>query len=73
MLFVGSSLLWPTPSEAATYFVARTGSDDSEGSFSQPFRTLQKAASVVRAGDTVQVRAGRYPAFELRDMQAAIA
>jgi len=60
----------PTPSEAATYFVATTGSDDSRGSFSQPFRTLQKAAGVVRAGDTVQVRAGRYPAFELRDMHA---
>ena len=67
VLLLSSHLIHPTFSEAATYYVATTGSDHNVGTFSEPFQTLQKAVGVIHAGDTVQVRAGRYPAFELRD------
>jgi len=43
-----------------TYYVATNGSDNSPGTQSQPWLTLQKAASTVVAGDTVFIRAGIY-------------
>ena len=45
---------------AATYYVTTTGSDANSGSSADPFRTLQKGASVAQAGDTVRVGAGVY-------------
>jgi len=48
------------PSNGNTYYVATTGSDSNPGTQSQPFRTIQKAANVVSAGDTVLVRGGTY-------------
>jgi hypothetical protein len=45
---------------AATYYVAPDGSDNNPGTSSEPFRTLQKSASVVRPGDTVIVKDGTY-------------
>ena len=45
---------------AATYYVSQTGSDSSSGDSSQPFQTLQHAANVVNAGDTVIVQNGTY-------------
>jgi len=47
-------------SQAATYYVATTGSDSYPGSLEQPFRTIIKGASVLRPGDKVLVRAGTY-------------
>lgn len=43
-----------------TYYVAPNGSDRNDGSQNAPFRTIQKAADVVRPGDTVYVLAGEY-------------
>ena len=43
-----------------TYFVSTAGNDNNAGSLSAPWRTIQKAANTVKAGDTVQVRAGTY-------------
>ena len=43
----------------------RSGNDASDGSSSSPWRTLQHAADVVNAGDTVIVRAGNYAGFYL--------
>jgi pectin methylesterase-like acyl-CoA thioesterase len=43
-----------------TYYVATDGDDAHAGTKTAPFRTIQKAASVARAGDTVLVRAGVY-------------
>jgi hypothetical protein len=43
-----------------TYYVSTTGSDSSAGTLAAPFRTIQHAASIAAAGDTVQVRAGVY-------------
>ena len=48
-----------------TFYVAPTGSDGAPGSSLSPWRTLQKAANTVRAGDLVIVRAGTYAGFDL--------
>jgi hypothetical protein len=44
----------------AVYYVATDGSDADAGSFAKPFASLNKANSVVKAGDTVWVRGGIY-------------
>lgn len=49
----------PSPSGIA-YYVATTGSDSNPGTLSAPFLTIQHAANVAVAGDTVQVRGGVY-------------
>lgn len=55
--------LWLLPAAlpAATYYVALTGNDSDPGSEARPWRTIQKAANTIRAGDTAIVRAGFYP------------
>ena len=53
-------LLLPGAAFAKTYFVSPKGSDKNSGESSAPFKTIQKAADVVRAGDTVIVRDGTY-------------
>jgi hypothetical protein len=45
---------------SATYYVAPWGSDDSSGTFARPWRTINKAASTMIAGDSVLIRAGNY-------------
>ena len=47
----------------STYWVSPSGSDANAGSSSAPFATLQKGASVLKAGDTLDVRAGTYAGF----------
>ncbi len=55
---------------AKTYYVALNGSDSYDGlapafvsGTNGPFRTFQKAAYAVRAGDTVQIRGGTYYSY----------
>jgi hypothetical protein len=49
------------PAAAATsYVVAPWGSDSAAGSPAHPFRTVRKGMSVLRAGNTLVVRGGRY-------------
>lgn len=57
-----SMFVSPRPAHAAgnTYYVATNGNDNSSGSQSSPWKTIQKAANVARAGDTVYVRGGTY-------------
>ena len=43
-----------------TYYVSTAGTNSNPGTISQPFLTLQKAANVLVAGDTVYVRGGTY-------------
>ena len=50
-----SSGIW-----AATIHVSPTGSDSASGSADQPYRTINKAASVAQPGDTVIVHGGTY-------------
>lgn len=45
---------------AATYYVALTGNNSNLGSATAPFKTIQKAASIVNPGDTVIVKDGVY-------------
>jgi hypothetical protein len=44
----------------AVYYVATTGSDGNAGTQAAPWRTIQHAATSVKAGDTVNIRAGVY-------------
>lgn len=44
----------------ATFYVSTSGNDNNAGTLASPWRTIQKAANTVKAGDTVQVRAGTY-------------
>jgi hypothetical protein len=51
----------PIPAVAGvTYHVAVSGSDSNPGTESEPFRTIQRAADVVSAGDLVMVGDGIY-------------
>src|SRR5262245_19506242 len=45
---------------ARTFYVATAGDDAGEGTEAKPLRTIQKAASLARAGDTILVREGVY-------------
>src|SRR4029079_15346694 len=49
------------PASAATYSVATSGNDGSDG-ISSPFRTFQKAASALHGGDTIVLSSGTYTA-----------
>lgn len=60
-----------TSAHAATYYVATNGSDSAAGSQASPFKTVQKAVGMVRAGDTVIIKPGRHPAFALNNINGA--
>jgi len=45
---------------AAVYYVSPSGSDQNPGTAIRPWRTIQKAADTLVAGDTVYIRAGTY-------------
>jgi hypothetical protein len=45
---------------ASTYYVAKNGSDDYAGTEALPWKTIQKAANTVVAGDTVYIKTGTY-------------
>lgn len=45
---------------AATYYVATNGNDSAAGTFTTPWRTIQKAATTMLAGDTCLIRGGVY-------------
>mgnify|MGYP001464059861 CR=1 FL=1 len=60
-----------TSAHAATYYVATTGSDSNPGSDGAPFKNVQKAVGVVRAGDTVIIKPGKYAPFDLKNINGA--
>lgn len=45
---------------AASYYVSPAGNDYSAGSLAAPWRTIQKAANVLKPGDTAFIRGGIY-------------
>ncbi len=53
-------LLSANAASAATYYVATTGNDANSGTLASPWRTIQKAANTMSAGDTVLIRGGTY-------------
>jgi Right handed beta helix region len=55
------SILIPSPAKAAnTYYVSPSGNDSNPGTQTQPWKTIQKAANTLAAGDKVVVAAGDY-------------
>jgi hypothetical protein len=60
ILFFVILLLSITLSSANTYYVATWGSDDSSGTFTKPWKTINKAATTMIAGDSVLIRGGIY-------------
>jgi Right handed beta helix region len=58
---VGGLGVGAPPAVAATYYVSPAGSDTNAGSSAAPWRSLQKAASVMVAGDTTLIADGEYP------------
>lgn len=57
-LWIGS--IGMTDVGGAIYYVATNGNDNASGSFSAPWRTIQKAANTMVAGDICYVRGGVY-------------
>lgn len=55
-----ASRLLAAHSMATDYHVSTTGSDTHPGTLAQPWRTIQKAADSVVAGDVVHIHAGTY-------------
>lgn len=49
----------------SAFVVAPTGSDSAAGTASAPWKTLQHAADMVKAGDVVSVQAGAYAGFQM--------
>ena len=63
-LAMGLVLVLASLADAATYYVATTGNDTTgNGSIGTPWRTIQKAANTVVAGDAVIVRGGTYAQY----------
>lgn len=59
----GSSALLSTgksPSSVSVFYVSPTGLDTNPGTLSQPFRAIQRCATVAIAGQTCAVRTGTY-------------
>jgi len=53
-------------SYATTYYVAINGDDGNPGTTEdKPFRTIQKAADIIKAGDIVLVKQGTYGGFRI--------
>jgi hypothetical protein len=50
---------------AATYYVSPAGADGAAGTAAAPWRTLQRAANAVQAGDLVVAQPGLYAGFTL--------
>jgi hypothetical protein len=64
LLIVTVILVTPSTATAATYYVAKTGSDNNSCSSTQsasaPKLTIKGGLSCLRAGDTLLIRAGTY-------------
>ncbi|MGB8225263.1 MAG: right-handed parallel beta-helix repeat-containing protein [Sedimentisphaerales bacterium] len=48
------------PAYCSTYFVAPNGNDSSSGTINHPFKTIPKAVSLAKAGDTIFLRGGQH-------------
>lgn len=58
---LAAALVFSNSCEAAVYYVSASGgSDSNSGTEAAPWATVQKAASVLTAGDTVYIKNGTY-------------
>ncbi|MGO4372568.1 DUF1565 domain-containing protein, partial [Paenibacillus sp. MCAF20] len=53
----------PSGPTGKAYYVAPTGSDSNPGTLNAPWKTIQKAANTLVAGEIVYVRGGVYKEF----------
>ena len=60
LAFISLLSIPASPVYSGHYYVAPNGKDENRGSIEAPFRTIQKAADVMQAGDTCYVRGGTY-------------
>jgi hypothetical protein len=60
---VASSLVTAHAASATTYSIAVHGDDLNPGTTAQPFQTIQAAADLAQAGDTIIVEPGQYAGF----------
>src|SRR3954470_11336372 len=60
LLSIAFAICWSPCVLAHDYYVSTDGDDANPGTIDQPFRTIQKAASIIAAGDTTYIRAGTY-------------
>lgn len=51
------------PSTLSSYYVSPSGSDQDPGTIDRPFRSIHKAISLVKAGDTIYLREGTYTEY----------
>src|SRR5262252_8168098 len=58
-------LLLVEPGATTTYYVATTGSDSNPGTQTAPFASMARGITVLHAGDTLYVRAGTYPGYDI--------
>jgi parallel beta helix pectate lyase-like protein/pectate lyase-like protein len=56
-----SVVVWSACAYGAEYHVSPAGDDANAGSSDRPWRTIQRAADAVEAGDTVWIAPGTYP------------
>jgi hypothetical protein len=56
--FILFILFGACPAYCSTYFVATDGSDSNSGTIESPFKTINKAVTLVVAGDTIYLRGG---------------
>lgn len=57
---IALSIVLSINASAAEYFVSVSGNDHNTGTIESPFRTIQKAADIMKAGDICFVRGGTY-------------
>ncbi|NVO20460.1 MAG: T9SS type A sorting domain-containing protein [Bacteroidetes bacterium] len=62
-------MLFSIEASATKYYLSPTGSDSNPGSLSSPFYTLNKAWTLVSAGDTIYMRGGTYVYTMMQDMR----
>ena len=55
IVIVFIAFIVPSTGWTATYYVAKTGSNGNPGTEASPWLTIQKAATIAAAGDTVYV------------------
>lgn len=59
-VFLALAISLSQAASAATFYVSPNGDDLAKGSLASPWKTVQKAQSVAKAGDTVYLRGGVY-------------
>jgi len=57
---LGRTPLFAEPASESVYYIMPSGNDNSPGTESQPWKTIQKACNTLVPGDTVYVKAGQY-------------